>query len=136
MYNGGMNSLTVVHTLLLFVHLVGAGFTGVVLVQSIMAVLRNCADTYRPLAQQIALMLVLQIVSGCLLVIESHQSLSALEFCSKFSLYFIPIIGIEGLLFVKMGQGMIEKFPMVFVTRAFSLSLFIALGAMFLPTVG
>ena len=122
--------------MLLFVHLVGAGYTGVVLVQAVMALFRNRTATYQSLAQRIALMLVLQIVSGCLLIIESHQLLSALAFCSKFSLYFVPMIAIEGLLFVKMSQEMTGKFPMIFVTRAFSLSLFVALGTMLLPTLG
>lgn len=124
------------HTLLLFVHLVGAGYTGVVLVQAVMALFRNQTTTYQSLAQRIAFMLVLQIVSGCLLVIESHQLLSALAFCSKFSLYFVPTVTIEGLLFVKMGQSMLEKFPMIFVARAFSLSLVVALGTMLLPALG
>lgn len=118
------------HTLLLSTHLIGAGYTGIVLIQSVVALLKNYTDTYQSLAHRIAGTLVLQIVSGCILIVESHSSLSTLGFCKTFSLYFVPIVAIEAILFFRMNQDLIEKFPLAYVTQSFFLSLFIAIGTM------
>ncbi len=118
------------HTVLLLIHIAGAGYAGLLLLQTIIALLRNQSDTYQSYAQKIAGVLVLQVISGCVLVIESQKTLSTLEFCSTFSLYFVPIVAIETILFARMNQNLIERFPLAYVTRAFCLSLFVATGTL------
>ncbi len=120
-------------TALLTIHIAGAGYTGLLLIQTVITLWKESAEEYAPYARKIAGMLVLQIASGCLLIIESHHSLSVLEFCSKFSLYFTLVVVVEGLLFIQMGRQMIAKFPMVFVSRAICLSVFVAIGTALLP---
>lgn len=121
------------HSVLLWIHILGAGYVGVLLVQTMVALWKNYTHTYNFYARQIALMLVVQVVSGCLLLIQSHQSLSAFELCSRFGLYFFPTVAIEIFLFLKMNAHIVEKFPTVFVVRAFCLSLFITMSTIFLP---
>ena len=121
------------YTALLAAHIAGAGYLGIILAQASIALARKKTDLYASYARRIAAMLVVQVVSGCLLVLESNQPVSALAFCGKFSLYVIPTLGIEGLLFFHMLPNPLERFPASFVASAFCLSAFIAVGTLLAP---
>lgn len=86
------------HTLLLVLHLVGAGIAAVLVIASVVAVIFHRANRYRPLALSVAGIGVLQIISGSLLAFTSGGTF--LSFCIKISVYLAVLTATDVMLLI------------------------------------
>jgi hypothetical protein len=112
-----------IHTLLLFVHIIGSLVIGVLIVLTVYAIIQKRASEYRRLALGIAWSSAAQLITGSLLVVTQEQTPSLLVFCSKIGIYMSLVIASEALLFYRMRQEPLKIFPLRTVTSLFSIAM-------------
>ena len=113
----------------LTLHILGALYTGLLLFQSGFAMYKSKTEEYRNFAIQIIIMLFIQILSGCILSLQSSHGMSITDFCSRIGLYIGSIAIMESILFWKMFNRKI-LFPKVFVSSVGLASILMAISTL------
>jgi hypothetical protein len=109
--------------ILLITHLLGALYIGLFVIASIVVLVRRKVDYYKPIAGQIAFSTCFQLISGSLLTLQYQNSASLFSFCSKIGLYLFVVVIIETLLYKRLHEQNVEKFPQNLVTSSLSLGM-------------
>ena len=109
----------------LTLHILGALYTGLLLVQSGFAIYKSKTEEYRNFAIQIIIMLFIQILSGCILSLQSSYGMSITDFCSCIGIYVGSILVMEGVLLWHMHKYHLS-FPKLLVSSFGTLSILTA----------
>ena len=106
----------------LTLHILGALYTGLLLVQSGFAIYKSKTEEYRNFAIQIIIMLFIQILSGCILSLQSSHGMSITDFCSRIGIYVGSILVMEGVLLWNINKHHLS-FPKILVSSFATLSI-------------
>ncbi len=112
-------------TTFLTLHILGALYTGLLLVQSGFAIYKSKTEEYRNFAIRIIIILFIQILSGCILSLQSSHGMSITDFCSRIGIYVGSILGMESVLLWNMHKHNLS-FPKLLVSSFGTLSILIA----------
>ena len=112
-------------TTLLILHVLGALYTGLLLFQSGFAIYKNKTEKYKSFAIRIIIMFFIQILSGCILSLQSSHGMSITDFCSRIGIYIGSILVMEGVLLWNMNKHHLS-FPKILVSSFGTLSILTA----------
>ena len=119
------------YNILLFFHVTGAAFLGVVILFVIYALMKNISSLYASYASTIAVGTCIQIITGSLLTLVSTERVSLVHYCSKIGVYFVVLITSEVLLYLNILKVKNKLFPFQIVTSSLTLSLLFRLFTVF-----
>lgn len=112
-------------TTLLILHILGALYTGLLLFHSGFAIYKSKTEEYRNFAIRIIIMLFIQILSGCILSLQSSHGMNITDFCSRIGIYVGSILVMEGVLLWNMDKHHLS-FPKLLVSSFGALSILTA----------
>ncbi len=112
---------------LLFMHVLGAGITGFMVIFSFVLILLNKSALYRNISIGLAGMTLFQIITGSLISLLSADSVAT--YCTRIALYMSIVLVTEIALFWKMKLGLYPfRFVFASVTVSFVITLVTAVG--------
>lgn len=113
--------------LLLFMHIVGAGITGSMVILSFVLILLNKSALYRNISIGLAGMTLFQIITGSLISLFSTDSVAT--YCIRIALYMSIVLITEVVLFWKMKLGLYPfRFVFASVVASFAITVVTAFG--------
>lgn len=111
----------------LILHLLGAGYLGILTFASFFSLISKKVLYYKHLSKQVAVIGCFQLVTGSLLTLLIKKNGSVLTFCSKIGLYLGIVLLLEYLLYKALPKENRTYFPLSFVTGVLSFGIFISI---------
>lgn len=112
---------------LLLLHILGATYTAFLLLQSGIAIYQSKLEKYKQYAIQIMILLLVQVVSGCILSLETTHTATLTDFCSRIGIYFASILTMESILLWEMNKVKLS-FPKLLISSLGTLSFLITVS--------